>query len=249
MLQHTLDRMQQLVPAERTVIVVGAHQSGEASRQLSHWPQENIIYQPANRDTAPGILLPFSYITHRDPSATVIVSPSDHFVRDENRLMDAVARALADLKRRSVKMILLGMTPEQGQETEYGYIQLKKPRRATLTRPVAGFVEKPPLALARRLINQGALWNTMVFTVRGTTLWQMVSGYGAVAVQCLWFDSIDAGQHPCAWLHPTHLSDDSQRQFLLRYLRTSGQKATRSRGTECRLERLGDCCQYPTLAD
>ena len=75
MLQHTLDRMQQLVPAERTVIVVGAHQSGEALRQLSHWPQENIIYQPANRDTAPGILLPFSYITHRDPSATVIRLP------------------------------------------------------------------------------------------------------------------------------------------------------------------------------
>jgi mannose-1-phosphate guanylyltransferase len=174
MLQHTLDRMQQLVPAERTVIVVGAHQSGEALRQLSHWPQENIIYQPANRDTAPGILLPFSYITHRDPSATVIVSPSDHFVRDENRFMDAVASALANLKRHSDKMILLGMTPEQGQETEYGYIQLKKPQRATLTRPVAGFVEKPPLALARRLINQGALWNTMVFTVRGTTLWQMV---------------------------------------------------------------------------
>jgi mannose-1-phosphate guanylyltransferase len=95
-------------------------------------------------------------------------------VRDENRFMDAVASALADLKRHSNKMILLGMTPEQGQETEYGYIQLKKPRRATLTRPVAGFVEKPPLALARRLINQGALWNTMVFTVRGTTLWQMV---------------------------------------------------------------------------
>jgi len=39
---------------------------------------------------------------------------------------------------------------------------------------VAAFVEKPPLPLARRLINEGALWNTMVFTVRSTTLWQMV---------------------------------------------------------------------------
>ena len=174
MLQHTLDRMQQLVPAERTLVVVGAHQSAEAARQLAHWPQPNIIYQPANRDTAPGILLPLSYITHWDPSATIIVSPSDHFVRDENRFMESVARALADLKRHPDKMVLLGMTPEQGQETEYGYIQLKKQPRATLTRPVAGFVEKPPLALARRLIDQGALWNTMVFTVRSTTLWQMV---------------------------------------------------------------------------
>ncbi len=174
MLQHTLDRMQQLVPPERTLIVVGAHQRAEASRQLADWPQQNIIYQPANRDTAPGILLPLSYITDRDPSASIIVSPSDHFVRDENRFMEAVASALADLKRYSDKMILLGMTPEQGQETEYGYIQVRKQPRASLTQAVAGFVEKPPLPLARRLINQGALWNTMVFTVRGKTLWQMV---------------------------------------------------------------------------
>jgi mannose-1-phosphate guanylyltransferase len=174
MLQHTLDRIQQLIPPERTLIVVGAHQSAEATRQLAHWPQQNIIYQPANRDTAPGILLPFSYIAHRDPSATIIVSPSDHFVRDEKRFMDAIATGVTDLKRHPDKMILLGMTPEQGQETEYGYIQLKKHARATLTRPVAGFVEKPPLALARRLINEGALWNTMVFAVRSSTLWQMV---------------------------------------------------------------------------
>jgi len=153
---------------------VGAHQSAEAARQLAHWPQQNIIYQPANRDTAPGILLPLSYITYWDPSATIIVSPSDHFVRDENRFMESAATALSDLKRHSGKMILLGMTPERGLETEYGYIQLRKHPRATLTRPVASFVEKPPLALARRLIDEGALWNTMVFTVRSATLWQMV---------------------------------------------------------------------------
>ena len=88
--------------------------------------------------------------------------------------MDAIANAVADLKRHPDKMILLGMTPDQGQETEYGYIQLKKHPRATLTRPITGFVEKPPLALARRLINDGVLWNAMVFTVRSSTLWQMV---------------------------------------------------------------------------
>lgn len=82
---------------------MGAHRRGEALRQLTHWPQENIIYQLANRDTAPGILLPFPYITHRRPSVTVIVSPSDHFVRDENRFMDAVAGVLAALKRHSGK--------------------------------------------------------------------------------------------------------------------------------------------------
>ena len=115
-------------------------------RQLTHWPRENIIYQPVLRQVS---CCRFHTLPTGDPSATVIVSPSDHFVRDENRFMDAVAGELAVLKRHSNKMILLGMPPEQGQETEYGYIQFKKSQRATLTRPVGGFVQKPPLALAR----------------------------------------------------------------------------------------------------
>lgn len=45
MLQHTLDRMQQLVPAERILVVVGANHRKEAEQQLAHWPRENVIYQ------------------------------------------------------------------------------------------------------------------------------------------------------------------------------------------------------------
>lgn len=173
MVQHTLDRLQQLIPAERILVVVAAHHRDEASRQLAHWPQQNIIYQPANRDTAPGILLPLAHITYRDPSATLVVSPSDHFVRDETSFMESVNTALRDLKQHPNEMVLLGMTPEQGPETEYGYIEVKKQRTARAV-PVAGFVEKPPLQLARRLIQQGALWNTMVFAVTSAALWQMV---------------------------------------------------------------------------
>ena len=59
-------------------------------RQLTHWPQENIIYQPVLRQVS---CCRFHTLPTGDPSATVIVSPSDHFVRDENRFMDAVAGA------------------------------------------------------------------------------------------------------------------------------------------------------------
>ena len=69
-------------------------------RQLTHWPQENIIYQPVLRQVS---CCRFHTLPTGDPSATVIVSPSDHFVRDENRFMDAVAGALAVLKRHSGK--------------------------------------------------------------------------------------------------------------------------------------------------
>jgi mannose-1-phosphate guanylyltransferase len=172
MLRCTLDRVVQLVPPERILVVVSSHHRSDVEKELADWPRHNVIYQPKNCDTAPGILLPLAHITNRDPAATVIVFPSDHFILDELRFIGAVKNALTELKKNPSKMILLGMPPKKGEETEYGYI-VGGPRNSGAASPVAGFVEKPPLAQARELIQRGALWNTMVFAVDNGVLWDM----------------------------------------------------------------------------
>jgi mannose-1-phosphate guanylyltransferase len=174
MLRCTLDRVERLIPSERILIVVGAHHRQEVEKQLPHWPAQNIIFQPVNRDTAPGILLPLAHITARDPQATIVVFPSDHFVRDEQRFIGAVGMALEDARANPGKLVLLGMTPHAGEETEYGYIRVARTSGNGAALPVTGFVEKPPLSRAKELIQQGALWNTMVFAARNSTLWEMV---------------------------------------------------------------------------
>src|SRR3989304_5106771 len=58
MLQHTLDRARHLVPRERLLTVITAAHRAWALRQLDGQPGETILIQPANRDTAPGALLP-----------------------------------------------------------------------------------------------------------------------------------------------------------------------------------------------
>src|SRR5713101_5744762 len=85
LLEHTLARVERLIPRERILIVVSPRHRQEVEQQLAHWPADNIIYQPANRDTAPGILLPLAHVSHRDPLATVTVFPSDHFVVEEEQ--------------------------------------------------------------------------------------------------------------------------------------------------------------------
>ena len=75
LLQMTLDRVQHLIPRERILIIVDKRHRPEAAAQLANWPEENIIYQPANRETAPGILLPLAHVSHRCPNATVAVFP------------------------------------------------------------------------------------------------------------------------------------------------------------------------------
>ena len=174
MLRCTLDRVVHLVPPERVLVVVSSQHRNDAEKELADWPRHNIIYQPKNCDTAPGILLPLAHITNRDPAATIVVFPSDHFILDEIGFMGAVKKALTELKKNPTKMILLGMPPQKGEETEYGYIVGGQRNGFAEACPVAGFVEKPPLAQARELIQRGALWNTMVFAVDNGVLWDMV---------------------------------------------------------------------------
>ena len=111
MLQQTVSRVKQITPAERTLVSLNTRYRSEAIAQLAGHPQENLIFQPANLDTAPGILLPLAHISHRDPQAAVAVFPSDHFIRDEQRFIRCVKKAVRELERFPDALILLGVSP------------------------------------------------------------------------------------------------------------------------------------------
>lgn len=63
MLEHTLARVETVIPRERILIIVSSKDQADVAQQIPHWPAQNIIYQPANRETAPGILLPLAHIS------------------------------------------------------------------------------------------------------------------------------------------------------------------------------------------
>ena len=173
MLQHTLARAERLIPRERILVVVNSHHREEVTPQLAHWPTENVIFQPVNRETAPGILLPLAHLSHRDPQATVAVFPSDHFILAEDRFMRWVGKAVAETQRFPQALILLGMTPT-GAEKGYGWIEPAVSEEGGESLAVQRFWEKPSIMRAQALLTRGALWNTFVFAVHAPTLWRMV---------------------------------------------------------------------------
>jgi mannose-1-phosphate guanylyltransferase len=173
MLQHTLDRTEQLIPRKRILVVVSADHRAEVEAQLKEWPAENIIFQPANRDTAPGILLPLAHVSHRDPLANVAIFPCDHFIRHEVRFLRTVCRAVAEIERFPQDFVLLGMTPDQAEEG-YGWIEPSPTTESRDTRAVERFWEKPDPATTHVLLSRGALWNTFVCVAWVPTVWNMV---------------------------------------------------------------------------
>jgi mannose-1-phosphate guanylyltransferase len=172
MLEHTLARVERLIPRERILVVVSTDHREEVSAQLAHWPTDNVIFQPRNRDTAPGILLPLAYLSHRDSLANVALFPSDHFIMWEELFMSVVGRAVAEVQRFPQEMVLLGMGPD-GAEEGYGWIEPAAAEAGRETRAVCRFWEKPSSVDRHRLLARGALWNTFVCVAWTPALWAM----------------------------------------------------------------------------
>ncbi len=153
MLEWAVERALGVTTTERLVTVV-AREHRSFFQPLAGG-LGTVVEQPSNRGTAAGILLPLLDICQRDPDATVLLLPSDHFVADEAALQEglalAVERARADRKR----TFLLGIEPD-GPDTEYGWIVPAGGDR------VAAFVEKPGAPRAAELFAVGALWNAFM---------------------------------------------------------------------------------------
>jgi len=172
--QVTLDRAAKLAPPERTVVVVAADQRELAARQLARYAGVEIICQPADRGTGPGLLLPLMHVLHRDPHARVVVLPCDHHFAREAALVDGVRRAVTAAERSRAGVALVGVAAEHAA-TDLGWIACGPrcgPTRLRARR-VERFVEKPSAAVASTLLQAGALWNTLVVAARGTALWRL----------------------------------------------------------------------------
>lgn len=168
MLQHTLDRVETLIPRHHIVTVIIRDHVEQARKQVREWPSQLLLIQPANRETAPGILLPLLWIRARDPEATVAIFPSDHFVFEEAVFMAHVGQAVRFLDEYPGLLILLGIAPDR-PETAYGWIQPGEELGRHAGYGLYGvrrFWEKPIPAVAEQLYIQGCLWNSLVLVGR-----------------------------------------------------------------------------------
>ncbi len=175
-LQQTLDRIAPLIPAERTVVVVSAARERMAREQLGDYPGLEIVVQPTDCGTGPGVLLPLSHVRARDPGAEVVVFPSDHDVKRPQVLLDAVQAARTAAHASPGGLALVGAAADR-PATDLGWIE-PGPRREGeegRARLIRRFVEKPHDNLARELLRSGALWNTFIVAGRASTLWALAS--------------------------------------------------------------------------
>ena len=174
MLQHTWDRANQIVSPRRKVTVVGRNHQKSLEHHGNRQHEGTLIFQPRNCDTAPGIFLPLTYVKSWDPQSMVVLLPSDHFISPEDRFVEIVRRAVRAVEFVNDHMILLGVRPYR-QEFDYGWISAGGVlgwSGGSCIRRIQSFVEKPDTENGRRLMSEGALWNTLVLVAKVETLWK-----------------------------------------------------------------------------
>jgi mannose-1-phosphate guanylyltransferase len=175
MLQHTLARADLLSARDRQLTVIKRSHLSDARLQLAERPVETIILQPENCDTGAGVFLPMTYIRKRDPGATVVVYPSDHFIYPEDKFAEVVVSAVRAAEEYPEDLVLLGVVPDN-PEPDYGWIIPGTDLGWVYGRRVArvqSFLEKPGAVRAQAAMESGGLWNTLVFAVKVETIWRM----------------------------------------------------------------------------
>ena len=171
MLTWALRRAEGVASHSRIVPVVSVAHRFWWERELSHLPPTNIVVQPENRGTAPGILLPLLRILSRDPEAMVVVLPSDHFVANEGVIRGALFDALEVVHQHRSRVVLIGIE-SRSVDFGYGWISASRGARGPVQK-VSRFIEKPHRITALRLLRQGGLVNSLIFVASGAGLLSM----------------------------------------------------------------------------
>jgi len=172
MLEHTLDRMAKITPPSRTLTVIGTHHAEWAMPQLAG-RSHHVFRQPSSRDTGLALYVALAMIKRWAPNACVTITPTDHYVAPAGRYVDQISTAQSVARRMRDKVVILGVTPTE-PDPELGYLALG-PQLTDIpeVRQLKGFIEKPVVPVAKELVAQGSMWNTMVTCGTVDALWEL----------------------------------------------------------------------------
>lgn len=128
----------------------------------------HILEEPAVRDTGPAIALATEYILQKDPDATIILIPADHYMPKPDQFFKLIEKGLFQIQD---NIIIFGIKPTRS-ETGYGYIH-KGFDLGHDCYNVLEFKEKPDKQTAIEYLESGEyFWNSGIYLFKAQTLMQ-----------------------------------------------------------------------------
>ena len=168
MIQQTVARLLPLAPAASFWVITNPDLRPAILRQLRKLRPQQVVAEPAGRNTAPAIGLAAFLLLRSDPKAVLGLFPSDHVIAEPAKFRATLQEGVA-LAAAGDNIVVLGIRPTR-PETGYGYIEAGANAGDGSLR-VRRFTEKPDLDRARQFVEAGNyFWNSGMFLWRADTL-------------------------------------------------------------------------------
>jgi len=178
--QITSNRFSKILSWEKIyAVTVSNEYKREILKEVPKFLAQNIVVEPARRNTAPAHGIGATYIHKKDPDAVIITDSADRLVKPVSRYFSTL-KAAAQLAFEKRVLVAMGVEPRYAN---IGYGHIKRGKELTSIRDIKfykldKFVEKPPLALAKRYTASGNYyWNTGQFVWRADSLLEALSKY------------------------------------------------------------------------
>ncbi len=161
LLQKTFSRLNKLIPSENIYILTNERYLDITLKQLPLISENQVVLEPAMRNTAPCILLAALKIQKENPNALMLVAPSDHWIEDETAFSEDLQTCFDHAQKDGILMTL-GIVPTF-PNTGYGYIESDAKNVESISK-VTQFREKPDYETAKHFIASGNfVWNAGIF--------------------------------------------------------------------------------------
>ena len=161
LIQKTFSRLSKLIPAENIFILTNERYNDLFLEQLPMVRQEQVLLEPAMRNTAPCILYASLKIQKQNSNALMVVAPSDHWIEDEMSFSNNLQQCF-DFCQKENALMTLGIQPTF-PNTGFGYIEFDKSDLNPIKK-VNQFREKPDYQTAKSFLEAcNFLWNGGIF--------------------------------------------------------------------------------------
>ena len=161
LIQKTFSRLSKLIPAENIFILTNERYNDLVLEQLPMVKKEQVLLEPAMRNTAPCILYASLKIQKQNPDAVMVVAPSDHWIEDEDEFSRNLQQCF-DFCQKENALMTLGIQPTF-PNTGFGYIEFDKSDVISIKK-VNQFREKPDYQTAKSFLEaSNFLWNGGIF--------------------------------------------------------------------------------------
>lgn len=173
LIRHAVDRLEGLVPADRTLVITAERLVGMTREALPMVPAENIFGEPCRRDTAAAVAVACGVVKRLGgPGAVACILTADQLMDPPEKFRQALGDAVSAAEK-SDAIVTIGIEPTY-PATGFGYIEagdsLDFGTKTAFCR-VKRFVEKPDARTAERYIATGRFsWNSGMFIWKVSTM-------------------------------------------------------------------------------